>query len=67
MDSDDEADGIWLVKYKGSLFTAATNSTSLTETIVGSSDEDDVYETDFIRGDAKRALLDSTAVNITLP
>ena len=63
--SEDEDDGIWQVKYSGTKFTAA--SSSLTATVVGSSDDNDIYKDEFTRGTAKRALLSSTAVNITLP
>jgi len=63
MDLKTKEDGVWQVKYAGSLFTAA----ALDATMLGSDDEDEYDATDFVQGDTKRAILNTTSSMIYLP
>lgn len=61
LDVKSTSEGLWQVKYEGSLFTAAKVSSNM----VGSSDSEDEYnEDDFVQGNTKRAVLDTTSAFI---
>jgi len=62
MDLKSKDDGVWQVKYKGSLFTAP----ALDTTMLGS-DKDEYDDNDFVQGDTKRAILNTTSSMIYLP
>lgn len=61
LDAKSKSEGLWQVKYEGSLFTAAGKKSKM----LGSSDSEDEYnEDDFVQSDTQRAILNTTSASI---